>query len=60
MVSNTSDVTSILKVEMNGFVVRFLGAIIKVQIAKGLGDESLSLKKYCESCSSGSENWPFE
>ncbi|MGV7221928.1 MAG: SRPBCC family protein [Nitrospinales bacterium] len=47
--SNAAEVSSTLKVEMNGLLVSLLGFLIKDPIAKSLKDENLALKKYCES-----------
>ena len=49
IVSDAGNVSSILKIEMNGLVVELLGFLIKGPVTKSLKEENLGLKKYCES-----------
>lgn len=42
-------VTNLLRIEMNGLVIKLLGPLIKILVMSALKDENKGLKQYCES-----------
>ena len=49
IVPGESAVTSILRIEMDGLLIKLLGPIMKALVAKSLKVENRGLKHYCES-----------
>lgn len=49
LIPGGSGVTSILRMEMLGWVIRLFGPVLKKPVARALKEENWGLKKYCES-----------
>lgn len=51
IVPGENAVTSLLRIEMNGLLIKLLGPIMKALVAKSLKVENQGLKHYCENSS---------
>ena len=49
IIPGESTVTSLLRIEMDGLLIKLLGPIMKALVAKSLKVENRGLKHYCES-----------
>jgi hypothetical protein len=49
LIPGDSGVTSILRMEMLGWMIQLFGPVMKKQVARALNEENWGLKNYCES-----------